>query len=87
MSRYAVVLGDTTSHGGRVISASATLDVFGKRVALFNDQVSCPLHGTNKIIDADNRVYEEQGRGIVLHGSQTECGATVYAQYTDIEVF
>ncbi|WP_409248845.1 PAAR domain-containing protein, partial [Enterobacter hormaechei] len=53
MSRYVVVLGDATSHGGKVTSASSSFDIAGKNAALLNDTVSCPEHGMNKIIECD----------------------------------
>ncbi|PKE28819.1 hypothetical protein CWS43_18355 [Rahnella sp. AA] len=40
-----VVLGDKTSHGDTVISASSTFEIEGKNAALLNDNVSCPEHG------------------------------------------
>ncbi len=86
MGKYAIVIGDITSHGGEVISASSTFDCNGKKAALLHDTVSCPLHGTNLIIEADSSVYEEDNRGIVLHGCQTHCGATVIAGCKDMEV-
>lgn len=48
-----VLLGDKTTHGGTVISASSTMTVNGKPVALIGDKVSCPVkgHGVNAIIE------------------------------------
>ncbi|WP_133147721.1 PAAR domain-containing protein, partial [Enterobacter hormaechei] len=42
MSRYVVVLGDATTHDGKVTSASSSFDISGKNAALLNDTVSCP---------------------------------------------
>ncbi|MTD42494.1 PAAR domain-containing protein [Erwinia sp. CPCC 100877] len=86
MGKFAVVLGDTTTHGGKVISASSSFEISGKNAALLNDTVTCPVHGTNKIIECDVSVYEENGRGIVLHGCKTQCGASVIAGIQDMEV-
>lgn len=85
MSKYVVVLGDATSHGGNVVSASSTLEIDGKRAALFNDVVSCPVHGNNVIIECDFS-YEEDGKGIVTHGCKTACGAVVMASCQDMEI-
>ncbi|MEA3750151.1 PAAR domain-containing protein, partial [Enterobacter hormaechei] len=52
--------------------------------ALLNDTVSCPEHGMNKIIECDVSAYEENGRGIILHGCKTQCGASVIASYAAI---
>lgn len=86
MGRFVVILGDSTSHGGKVISASSSFELSGKNAALLNDGVSCPEHGINRIIECDSSAYEENGRGIVLHGCKTECGAVVIASLQDMEV-
>lgn len=51
--RTFVPLGDVTDHGGKVITASGP-EVYGKKVALVNDKVSCPVpgHGVNAIFPA-----------------------------------
>lgn len=86
MGKFVIVLGDATTHGGKVTSASSSFDISGKNVALLNDTVSCPKHGTNKIIECDFFAYEENGRGIVLQGCRTQCGASVIASMHDMEV-
>ncbi|HIC0138316.1 PAAR domain-containing protein, partial [Enterobacter hormaechei] len=53
MGKFVVVLGDATTHGGKVTSASSSFDISGKNAALLNDTVSCPEHGMNKIIECD----------------------------------
>lgn len=40
MDKFAVVLGDATSHGGKVTSASFRLNISGKNAELLNDTVS-----------------------------------------------
>ena len=57
MGKYIVVIGDATSHGGIVTSASSSFEISGKNVALLNDTVSCPYHGTNNIIACDFSAY------------------------------
>ncbi|WP_277977577.1 PAAR domain-containing protein [Pantoea endophytica] len=86
MGKFVVVLGDATSHGGKVSSASSTFNIEGKNAALQNDTVTCPKHGTNRIIECDIAAYEENGRGIVIHGCQTECGSVVIASLPDMEI-
>lgn len=53
MTKGLVLLGDKTSHGGKVISASSNITVDGKKAALVGDMVSCPVdgHGTNPIVE------------------------------------
>ncbi|MEB6222579.1 PAAR domain-containing protein [Pantoea anthophila] len=85
MGKYAVVLGDATTHGGKVTSASSSFDIYGKNAALLNNTVSCPMHGTNKIIECDVSAYEENGSGIVLHNCKTQCGANIIANMRDMK--
>lgn len=80
--KNAVVLGDKTSHGGIVISASSSFDIGNKTVALLHDNVSCPEHGTNPLVECVMD-YEEGGKGIVVHGCKSACGAVVYASLPD----
>ena len=46
-------LGDPTTHGGTVVSASSTTIINGIRVARLGDQVTCPIpgHGTVVIVE------------------------------------
>lgn len=82
-----VLLGDKTTHGGEVISASSTTFVNGKPVALVGDQVSCPIpgHGVNSIVEgcAD---WSEAGRPLVVNGCRSECGCQLIASTTDCAV-
>lgn len=85
MPERVVVLNDATSHGGRVVSVSSTFEIEGKNAALLNDTVSCPEHGTNPIVECDMG-YEENGKGIVVHGCKSACGSVVYASVPDVEI-
>ncbi len=78
MNNQVVILGDSSSHGGRVISASSTFEIDGKKAALLNDVFSCPAHGNNPIVEC-NMGYEEGGLGVVVHGCKTACGARLFA--------
>ena len=83
MGKKIVVLGDATSHGGKVVSVSSTFEIEGKNVALLNDSVSCPEHGSNPIVECDMS-YEENGRGIVAHGCKSACGSVIFASLPDV---
>lgn len=85
MGKKIVVLGDATSHGGKVVSVSSTFEIEGKNVALLNDSVSCPEHGSNPIVECDMS-YEENGRGIVAHGYKSACGSVIFASLPDVEI-
>lgn len=85
MGKNIIVLGDATSHGGKVISASSTFDILGKNAALLNDLVSCPKHGVNPIVECDMS-FEENGKGVVVHGCKSGCGSMIYASLPDVEI-
>lgn len=82
-----VLLGDKTSHGGEVISATSTLQVQGKPVALVGDQVSCPVpgHGVNEIIEGSPD-WSEGDRALVVDGCRSACGCQVIASTVDCVV-
>ncbi|RZT31312.1 PAAR domain-containing protein [Cupriavidus agavae] len=72
------LLGDRTSHGGSVKTASSTFLIHGRRVALVGDVVSCPVHGDNPITEGGNG-YSENARKLVVDGCRTACGSTIIA--------
>ena len=80
-----VRLGDPTSHGGQVISASSTFNIMGKPAALLHDTVSCPKHGNNPIIECSAH-YDEAGKGLIFEGCKTSCGSVVYVTCSDMEI-
>lgn len=71
-------LGDTTSHGGRVIVASGTSFVNGIAVARQGDACICPVNGHSPcvIIEGDPRVLIG-GIPVAFQGHKTSCGATL----------
>jgi len=73
-----VCLDDPTSHGGKVITASSTFDLDGRKVALLHDIVSCPEHGDHPIIESVEG-YDENGRSWVADGCRSQCGSIIKA--------
>jgi uncharacterized Zn-binding protein involved in type VI secretion len=72
--------GDTTSHGGRVLSCTSTNTVQGKAVALQGDMVSCPkCGGVFPIVDVKNLGMTFGARSVASEGDKTACGATLIA--------
>lgn len=71
-------LGDSTSHGGKVTSASSRFKVDGKPVALLGDACSCPIpyHGNPTIVEGDPDFILD-GKPVVFEGHKTSCGATL----------
>jgi len=75
--RNVIRLGDTTSHGGKVISCAAEhLTVLGRAVACIGDLCSCPLPGHNgcTIVSGNDR-HQVDGRAIAFENDMTSCGA------------
>lgn len=75
--RNVIRLGDTTSHGGKVISCAAEhFTVLGRPVACLGDLCSCPIPGHNgcTIVSGDAR-HQVNGRAIAFENDLTSCGA------------
>jgi len=68
-------LGDSTDHGGNVISASTTMSCRGRSVARKGDEVSCPKHDIkpNLIIDGDEKITDH-GEPVARQGYRAMCG-------------
>lgn len=73
--------GDTTSHGGRVLSCDPTNTVEGKPLALLGDMVSCPrCGGVYPIVKVKTELHMTfNGRPVASDGDMTACGATLIA--------
>lgn len=71
-------LGDSTSHGGKVIAASGTVFVHGTGVARKGDACICPIKGHSAcvIVEGDPHVLVG-GIPAAFHGHKTSCGATL----------
>ncbi len=73
-------LGDATSHGGKVLAASATASVHGVAVARKGDPCSCPVHGHSPCVIAEgDPMVLDGGMPVAFHGHKTSCGATLIA--------
>jgi uncharacterized Zn-binding protein involved in type VI secretion len=88
MALQIILLGDLTSHGGRVITGSKIHTIGGKRIARLHDLVDCPEtypdgrpHGVNKIVEA-HPTFTIDGERVALHGHHTECGCTLSGSTT-----
>ncbi len=74
-----VCLGDLTTHGGRVITATAITMYNGIRSARTGDKVSCPrCEGEHTIMEAMHG-YIENGKRMATHGTAVSCGARLVA--------
>lgn len=75
-----IVLGDKTSHGGRVVTATSKITVAGKPAARVGDLVSCPKkgHGVNAIVQGSSVLFCS-GMAIAVNGSLCKCGCVLIA--------
>ena len=72
----AIRLGDTTDHGGAVVTGSMTMKLRGRPVARKGDELICPLHPEiqpNLIIEGDVRITD-RGVPVARHGDLGTCG-------------
>lgn len=81
MAQFPVArLGDTSSHGGIIISSGTFYrdSADGKLVSRRGDLHSCPLprHGITPIITASSKV-RSQGKAVAAITSRCGCGATI----------
>lgn len=85
MALQVIRLGDPTSHGGKVISASTTHTIDGVGVARVGDMVACPLpgHGINPIISGAT-TYLIGGRMAALQGNKSACGCSLISTLTTV---
>lgn len=73
--------GDSTSHGGKVLSVTAThITVGGIAVARVGDTCSCPIKGHDncKIAEGDPH-HVVDGVAVAYEGHKTSCGAALIA--------
>jgi uncharacterized Zn-binding protein involved in type VI secretion len=72
-------LGDTTDHGGEVITASETMRYQGVRVARRGDEVKCPQHpevNPNVILEGDVKITDH-GIPVARQGHHATCGCSL----------
>lgn len=80
MTKRAIIrLGDPTSHGGTVLEAFPTFDVYGKRVSGVGHKGFCPLCKTTFHIIAGAQNFTFMGQNVAVEGMMTSCGATLIA--------
>ena len=69
-------LGDTSSHGGAIITSSQNVNANGQGVARQADTLLCPFHGPQSLVGCSGTV-KANGRGVVRVGDAAACGATI----------
>ena len=73
--RGVIRIGDKTSHGGTVLSASSGTVVMGKLAALKDDMSVCPQCKGKFALKPDGAGARHEGKSYAYHGDLTECGA------------
>ncbi|MEO6918404.1 MAG: PAAR domain-containing protein [Collimonas sp.] len=75
--RGVIRLGDKTSHGGEVITASDNFKVLGIAVALEGHMTICPKCKGQFAILPVNSTRKHHGKAVAYHDDPTACGATL----------
>lgn len=83
--KHVIRLGDPTTHGGTVVSASSNVKMFGKQVACLGDKVTCPIrgHGACTIVEGDP-TWKIEGRHVALEGHKISCGASLISTLPNV---
>jgi len=74
MSLPVARLGDTSTHGGAVITSALRTDVEGQPVARMGDLFLCPKHGVKPIVSGSTQTFVE-GAPVARLGDKVACGA------------
>lgn len=74
-------LGDTSDHGGAVITSATKTTYEDKLVARKGDTFECPIHGPNPIIEGSGKQIVE-GQPVARQGDHTACGAALISSCT-----
>ena len=86
MPQPSILLGDTTTHGGKVITACSGLTVAGIPVAAVGDSVQCPLCKSTFPILAAGAPVKYQNKEVATAGMKTACGAELIASQTKVKL-
>lgn len=73
--RGVIRLGDSHSHGGKVVTASGAI-FDGKPVMLAGDTVSCPQHGTVPVTQG-HPTWTMNDRAVIVDGCTAQCGCVL----------
>ena len=65
-------LGDSTSHGGKVVSATSRFTVGGIQVARLGDKCTCPKRGHNNCVIVEGDPAWTIDKNFVFNGATTE---------------
>lgn len=74
-------LGDTSTHGGAIVTSADVSYCEGAKIARRTDILDCPIHGPNPIVGHSNKLWCE-GLEVARHGDSTACGAALISGAT-----
>ena len=80
MSNPVARLGDTSSHGGTIVSVTTTRTYCnGILVARLGDMHACPIpgHGTTPLVSSPDSTISAEGHVLATVGSVAGCGAVI----------
>ncbi|WWW35789.1 PAAR domain-containing protein [Stenotrophomonas rhizophila] len=78
MARLFIVVGDSLSSGGTVVSGSPFTDIDGSAMARVGDRVICKTHGPGSIVSGDATLIID-GNPAARHGDKVSCGCQLIA--------
>ncbi|MDR0528814.1 MAG: PAAR domain-containing protein [Zoogloeaceae bacterium] len=79
--KHRIRVGDVTTHGGVVVTGSATLKEDGVPIARKGDTVTCPLCEPHIFVIAEGlESCLDQGIPIATEGHKTTCGAQLISR-------
>lgn len=83
--RKVIRLGDSTSHGGTVVTAAPHDTAFGLGVARKGDRCTCPHKGHEPcaIVEGDETDLID-GVPVALEGHRTSCGAVLISTLAEV---
>lgn len=83
-NKKVICVGDTTTHGGVVISGISSIKINGRPVASVGKLVVCPLcKGVFPIISGSNMI-KYNGIKIATEGMKTACGAKLVSTQSTV---
>lgn len=74
-------LGDTSTHGGAIITSASKSLAESALIAREGDILNCPIHGPNPIVEHSSKLLTE-GKFVARHGDLTACGAALISGAT-----
>ena len=71
-------VGNSTSHGGKVVTGRDGSTVMGRAVACVGDKYTCPKSGHNNCVTIEgDETVQVDGRAVAFDGHKTSCGAAL----------